>query len=126
MLYEVITNIPIGKRAGKAYVNQIEATIEREKLRLDQIEQSLFLNVRQAWRSYNVSLEKLDAARLVITSYSIHYTKLYESVFLTHTHHQTTHGHQRSCGKTKLFRSKHRITSYNVCYTKLLRKFKKW
>ncbi len=59
-------NIPIGKRAGKAYVNQIEATIEREKLRLDQIEQSLFLNVRQAWRSYNVSLEKLDAARLTL------------------------------------------------------------
>ena len=35
-------NIPIGKRSSKAYMNQIEATIEREQLRRDQIEQSLF------------------------------------------------------------------------------------
>ncbi|MEQ9824531.1 MAG: TolC family protein [Puniceicoccaceae bacterium] len=59
-------NVPIGKRASKAQLRQIDATIEREYLRLDQLEQSLFLDVRQAWRSYQVSLEKLDAARLTL------------------------------------------------------------
>lgn len=59
-------NIPIGKRASKAYLNQIDATIERELLRREQIEQSLFLSVRQAWRSYDASLKKLDAARLTL------------------------------------------------------------
>ncbi len=59
-------NIPIGKRAGKAYLNQVEASIEREKVRLEQIEQALFLSVRRAWRAYDVSLEKLDASRVTL------------------------------------------------------------
>jgi len=59
-------NIPIGKRSTKAYLNQINATIEREHVRLDQIEQSLFMNVRQAWRTYNVGLEKLEASRVTL------------------------------------------------------------
>ena len=51
----------------------------------------------------------------VITSYSIHYTKLYEiSMFIL-----------KIISTIKLWllqlRKFHRITSYNVCYTKLLR-----
>ena len=45
--------------------------------------------------------------QLVITSYSIHYTKLYEENFPQIIHQFSAR--------------KHRITSYNVCYTKLLR-----
>ena len=47
----------------------------------------------------------------VITSYSIHYTKLYDApATLTHM------------GMVVLsIVTRHRITSYNVCYTKLLR-----
>ena len=51
-------------------------------------------------------------AGIVITSYSIHYTKLYE-------------GLRRQPGRRTLTRAGSpkwpRITSYNVCYTKLLR-----
>ena len=71
------------------------------------------------------AMARLDAAsfvvaELVITSYSIHYTKLYDgghaqpgaARFGT----ERVHGHQQlECGGTD------RITSYNVCYTKLLR-----
>ena len=42
----------------------------------------------------------------VITSYSIHYTKLYEA---------------GSCFSGSFSGTASRITSYNVCYTKLLR-----
>ena len=51
----------------------------------------------------------------VITSYSIHYTKLYEG------NSQSTFG-----GLTENDQSQgNRITSYNVCYTKLLRPTKR-
>ena len=48
---------------------------------------------------------------IVITSYSIHYTKLYD---------EYNSGRNYPSGTSN--RSVARITSYNVCYTKLLRK----
>ena len=50
---------------------------------------------------------KRVASRIVITSYSIHYTKLYEEIIEASYHYQRL--------------LENRITSYNVCYTKLLR-----
>ena len=54
----------------------------------------------------------------VITSYSIHYTKLYDrNSLLTPCSHVN-----RIVDATRdLIRHQFRITSYNVCYTKLLR-----
>ena len=59
-------NIPIGKRSTKASLNKIEAYIEREQVRLDQIEQQLFQDVRSQWRTLSVSIEKLSAARVTL------------------------------------------------------------
>ena len=55
----------------------------------------------------------------VITSYSIHYTKLYDSM-LRETR-QTARLQIRIDGMVRLEELVCRITSYNVCYTKLLR-----
>ena len=53
----------------------------------------------------------------VITSYSIHYTKLYDDIFLFHRRcSERRERVQCGCMADDL-----RITSYNVCYTKLLR-----
>ena len=56
----------------------------------------------------------------VITSYSIHYTKLYENgkYYVYYTKRQTS---VKPVGG--VWTSGYRITSYNVCYTKLLRSF---
>ena len=59
-------NIPIGKRSTKASLNKVEAYIEREQTRLDQIEQQLFQDVRSQWRGLSVSLEKLRATRATL------------------------------------------------------------
>ena len=61
-------------------------------------------------------LRKIGHQRLelVITSYSIHYTKLYDTVrpgWLSQKRANSSAGQPTSS----------RITSYNVCYTKLLR-----
>ena len=58
----------------------------------------------------------------VITSYSIHYTKLYEIGFVRFPH--LTDGLDRRAfhpGIANYDCERNRITSYNVCYTKLLR-----
>ena len=83
------------------------------------------------------------AAKIVITSYSIHYTKLYE-IHSGHKRKSDRFGYQGKChgesrknivfgverkfGCANLHRyaslkklQRYRITSYNVCYTKLLR-----
>ena len=49
----------------------------------------------------------------VITSYSIHYTKLYEILASQNCHKVSSLSERNG--------HKYRITSYNVCYTKLLR-----
>jgi outer membrane protein len=59
-------SVPIGKRSSKASLNKIEAYIEREKVRLNLIEQALFQDVRSQWRSLLVSLEKLRATRTTV------------------------------------------------------------
>ena len=59
-------NIPIGKRSSKASLNKIDAYIEREQTRLDQIEQQLFQDVRSQWRTLSVGMEKLSAARVTL------------------------------------------------------------
>ena len=99
MLYEVITLL-----ASKRYKRYLKTT-EAGKIRLDR------------------------AAITVITSYSIHYTKLYESPFQALAFGQmdllqpsipnTELGFR--CAETIGRHGQHRITSYNVCYTKLLR-----
>ena len=60
---------------------------------------------------------------LVITSYSIHYTKLFDErsdrrVARGHYVASRFHNGERFGGVTE---DRRRITSYNVCYTKLLR-----
>ena len=55
----------------------------------------------------------------VITSYSIHYTKLYEIELLAAILAQ--HAHGIGTALLAVGHLRHRITSYNVCYTKLLR-----
>ena len=74
---------------------------------------------------------KSSALFFVITSYSIHYTKLYEKkVFTFHLFLELAQL-LRLCNYLALLqialvslglRPTNRITSYNVCYTKLLRK----
>ena len=59
-------SIPIGKRSSRASLNKIDAYIEREQTRLEQIEQQLFQDVRSQWRSLSVSLEKLRATRATL------------------------------------------------------------
>ena len=94
---------------------------------------------RRPWKGWFACSPK-RLCRTVITSYSIHYTKLYESVL----QNVRFHDHLRAGGEDFLFtfdvvaRIKSfvqitdvvachryskisRITSYNVCYTKLLR-----
>ena len=64
------------------------------------------------------------SANSVITSYSIHYTKLYESrVILKHISHIIYINKVINTYYFNIFvsHSYTRITSYNVCYTKLLR-----
>ena len=68
----------------------------------------------------------------VITSYSIHYTKLYDipsiliqlvfgKASIMFTHGQTVVP-ERLISEGFKFKYDNRITSYNVCYTKLLRR----
>lgn len=59
-------NIPIGKRASKANLKRVELQIDREELRLERIEESLYQTVRQRLRTFEVSLEKLEAARTTL------------------------------------------------------------
>ena len=67
------------------------------------------------------SLLRLLHPLIVITSYSIHYTKLYDA---THSMiHGVPIGGMRQVRNGRMFSNTAacRITSYNVCYTKLLR-----
>ena len=58
----------------------------------------------------------------VITSYSIHYTKLYELLEDTNNEYHFVFGGGAGTGIKEIdFEREDRITSYNVCYTKLLR-----
>ena len=80
-------------------------------------------------RIFNADFGLFYQATIVITSYSIHYTKLYET-FLTsfyldgkiRTIPMLLGDLQNSYGAAvKSSQGGDRITSYNVCYTKLLR-----
>ena len=57
----------------------------------------------------------------VITSYSIHYTKLYEVSTVTKENIKLSRNTLSSLQKAEGLMATFRITSYNVCYTKLLR-----
>ena len=58
----------------------------------------------------------------VITSYSIHYTKLYDGIVnLKHVANSLFFSNQILPPEDSIY-FLHRITSYNVCYTKLLRR----
>ena len=66
------------------------------------------------------------ATRVVITSYSIHYTKLYDTANMQNLINELLEFRKSEQGHLTLKVSEHdlvkfRITSYNVCYTKLLR-----
>ena len=58
----------------------------------------------------------------VITSYSIHYTKLYDVLILLHKAAVKVFFLFGECFRELQLHQFARITSYNVCYTKLLRK----
>ncbi|MCG8526693.1 MAG: TolC family protein [Opitutales bacterium] len=59
-------NVPIGKRASKANLKRVELQIDREELRYDRFEENLYQIVRQRLRTFEVSLEKLEAARTTL------------------------------------------------------------
>ena len=99
--------------------------IETVNLRITQRIES----TRQYNSSYNYlenqSVSKCDVVyfagcmtHLVITSYSIHYTKLYEGLWQKARALQTLKPNRTL--ELKAFHH-NRITSYNVCYTNLLR-----
>ena len=71
----------------------------------------------------NVSVRRAGAGAYgtrVITSYSIHYTKLYDSTRAARA--AATRNARRAIRRSRVPRRRQsRITSYNVCYTKLLR-----
>ena len=76
----------------------------------------------------SVNLLYRDNIVIVITSYSIHYTKLYEALHLMKPYRNemkliasggVRSGIDTACNSRASPGS--RITSYNVCYTKLLR-----
>ena len=58
---------------------------------------------------------------LVITSYSIHYTKLYEGKIVADAAAAGTPANPDTVRLHDMLKTADRITSYNVCYTKLLR-----
>ena len=64
-----------------------------------------------------------DSPRRVITSYSIHYTKLYELYVAKRENAKRKCEYPPVCRKKLPQAGLRRITSYNVCYTKLLRPF---
>ena len=80
---------------------------------------SCFFSSGVAVSALKSSSSSSSSLNFVITSYSIHYTKLYEhdngddlvDCFLAGV----------KVGHTLHYQAGHRITSYNVCYTKLLR-----
>ena len=84
---------------------------------------------------------QVSGIMLVITSYSIHYTKLYDSAegmngtisellaqnaMPSTTEQQIETLNKEYGGMDALGGPKLRITSYNVCYTKLLREALAW
>ena len=76
--------------------------------------------------NYTTRVAAVQAGHGVITSYSIHYTKLYEyckSIKFLWASHLAFSGSLLSYSDTMAVScpSTNRITSYNVCYTKLLR-----
>ena len=103
MLYEVITRLSGGmkRRLGiaQALINNPRVIIVDEPTTgLDPEERIRFRNL---------------LSTIVITSYSIHYTKLYD---------RNTDAKQELLYKIIMIATfDRRITSYNVCYTKLLR-----
>ena len=83
-------------------------------------------------RQVSTVYDQAGQSHLVITSYSIHYTKLYETrvdgggepVAIAPSGNQrfpTSWSANGALLFTELSPETHRITSYNVCYTKLLR-----
>ena len=63
---ELGLSLPWGRRASKSNLRQVDYSIDRAYLRLDEIEQDLIQSVRTAWRSLRTTQEQLRAAALVV------------------------------------------------------------
>ena len=57
-------NIPLGKRSAKAGLSKLDASLKKEELRLQDINQSLYQNVRSQWRNLGVGIERLKTSRV--------------------------------------------------------------
>jgi outer membrane protein len=61
---DVVFNVPWGKREGKARLKQAELVLQREELRIRDIEQDLMKEIRTAVRAVDTGLERVNIAQL--------------------------------------------------------------
>ena len=96
----------------------------------DEIEERSIKVIYEIALSFDEDKDPINNVSDVITSYSIHYTKLYESFdedkdpinnVSEFSRDELKKFHVSQCGLKAYLEEKIRITSYNVCYTKLLR-----
>lgn len=59
-------NLPWGRRAAKSNLRQTLYRIDQGEAQLAALKQDLLRSVRTAWRSFDISREQVDAARLVV------------------------------------------------------------
>ena len=85
MLYEVITLLPLLTIGVSALLDTLSGGLSLDNMSLRHLG-GLFVRDGAAWAAISTSL----TLALVITSYSIHYTKLYDIVAVAHG---GVHGH---------------------------------
>lgn len=60
-------SMPWGRRGEKAALRSADKELEQESLRLLELKQELFRELRSAWRSYNARTESREAAELTVS-----------------------------------------------------------
>jgi multidrug efflux system outer membrane protein len=60
-------SMPWGRRGEKAALRSADKELEQESLRLLELKQQLFRELRSAWRSYNARTESREAAELTVS-----------------------------------------------------------
>jgi outer membrane protein TolC len=61
---DVVLSVPWGQREGKARLRQSELALQREGLRIRDLEQVLMMDIRTAVRAVETGLERVDIAQL--------------------------------------------------------------
>lgn len=61
---DVVLSVPWGQREGKARLRQSELVLQREELRIRDLEQVLMMNIRTSVRAVETGLERVDIAQL--------------------------------------------------------------